>query len=115
MSDPGAVLNERVEQLLSEMDPRTVSSIELRGRQFDLGLAWVQFPVGSGGLGVAAQLQREVSRRLANAGVRPTDERLFFGLALAGPTLAVHGSDELRRRLLRPAFTGEDVWCQLFS
>ncbi len=41
--------------------------------------------------------------------------RLFFGLSLAGPTVATHGSDELRRRALRPMFTGEEIWCQLFS
>jgi alkylation response protein AidB-like acyl-CoA dehydrogenase len=37
------------------------------------------------------------------------------GVTLAGPTMAVHGSDELCGRLLRRAFTGEDGWCQLFS
>ena len=37
------------------------------------------------------------------------------GVALAGPTMAVHGSDELCARLLRRSFTGEDSWCQLFS
>ena len=37
------------------------------------------------------------------------------GVTLAGPTMAVHGSDELCARLLRRAFTGEDSWCQLFS
>ena len=40
---------------------------------------------------------------------------LFFNLFLAGPTMVTHGSDELRNRALRPMFTGEDVWCQLFS
>ena len=40
---------------------------------------------------------------------------LFFNLYLAAPTMVTHGSDELRKRALRPMFTGEDVWCQLFS
>ncbi len=40
---------------------------------------------------------------------------LFFGLSLAGPTMVTHGSDDLRRRSLRPMFTGEEIWCQLFS
>ena len=34
---------------------------------------------------------------------------------MAGPTTVTHGSDELRGRLLRRMFTGEDAWCQLFS
>ncbi len=38
-----------------------------------------------------------------------------LGLALAGPTLLAHGSDELKERLIRPMLTGEQTWCQLFS
>jgi alkylation response protein AidB-like acyl-CoA dehydrogenase len=34
---------------------------------------------------------------------------------MAGPTVVTHGSEELRRRLLRRTFTGEESWCQLFS
>jgi alkylation response protein AidB-like acyl-CoA dehydrogenase len=97
------------------MDPRVTDPIELRGRQYDLGLAWVEFPVGSGGLGLAAQLQREVNVRMAKAGAQQSDATLFFGHALAGPTLVAHGSDELCSRLLRPTFTGASLWCQLFS
>jgi alkylation response protein AidB-like acyl-CoA dehydrogenase len=37
------------------------------------------------------------------------------GMGLAAPTLLAHGSDELKRRLLPRAITGEDTWCQLFS
>ena len=31
------------------------------------------------------------------------------------PTIVTHGSDEQKRRYLRPLFTGEEIWCQLFS
>jgi alkylation response protein AidB-like acyl-CoA dehydrogenase len=34
---------------------------------------------------------------------------------MVAPTLVAHGTDELRARYLRPIFTGEEVWCQLFS
>ncbi len=37
------------------------------------------------------------------------------GPGLAGVTILEHGSDELKRQLLRPILTGEDTWCQLFS
>jgi alkylation response protein AidB-like acyl-CoA dehydrogenase len=113
--DPATVVGERLEQLLCELDPRSADPVDFRGRQYDLGLAWVQFPVGWGGLGVTPHLQREVNRRLGRAGAAPVEASLFFGLALAGPTLVTHGSDELRQRLLRPTFTGERTWCQLFS
>ena len=115
MADDVSRVEELTSQLLEEVDPRTASPEEFRSRQYDLGLAWVSFPEGYGGLGVAPNLQREVDRRVAAAGARPAGAREFFGLTMAGPTMVTHGSDELRHRLLRPTFTGEEAWCQLFS
>ena len=114
-TDPAALVDERVAQLLDEADPKAMSQEEFRGRQYDLGLAWVHFPEGWGGLDVAPKHQKDVDARLRAAGAAPADSRHFFGLTMAGPTVVTHGSDELRRRLLRPMFTGEDPWCQLFS
>ena len=37
------------------------------------------------------------------------------GMGLAAPTILEHGSDDLKRRLLRPIVTGDHLWCQLFS
>ncbi len=37
------------------------------------------------------------------------------GIGLAAPTILEHGSDDLKRRLLRPIATGAHRWCQLFS
>jgi alkylation response protein AidB-like acyl-CoA dehydrogenase len=51
---------------------------------------------------------------LKAAGAKPTEPSLFF-LNLAGPTIHTHGTDDQKRRFLRPMFTGEDRWCQLFS
>jgi alkylation response protein AidB-like acyl-CoA dehydrogenase len=110
-----AVVEERLDTLLGELDPRQTEVVEFRSRQFDLGLAWVSFPEGWGGLGLAPNLQRTIDRRLAEAGARPFTALEFFGLTMAGPTVVTHGSDELRRRILKPMFTGEATWCQLFS
>ena len=103
-----------LDSLLADHDPSTESYREFRGHQFDAGLAWVQFPTGHGGLGVAPQLQKVVNKRLAEAGAAPTDPSQFF-IALAGPTIVTHGDDAVKERFLRPMWTGEERWCQLFS
>jgi alkylation response protein AidB-like acyl-CoA dehydrogenase len=115
MTDATSLVAERVDKLLAELDPATTDQVAFRQRQFDLGLAWVHFPEGEGGLGVPPALQRDVERRLHGAGAKPPGPRHFFGLALAGPTIVTNGDDGLKQRLLRRAFTGEDAWCQLFS
>src|SRR5690606_25750019 len=115
MSDPMSLVAERVDALLSELDPRTADPVEFRGRQYDLGLAWVHFPEGYGGLGLPPVHQRDIDRRLAAAGAPSPGARHFFGLTMAGPTIVTNGSEELKQRLLRRTFTGEDAWCQPFS
>jgi len=115
VTDPATLVNERVDKLLAEVDPRATDPITFRGAQYDLGLAWVHFPEGWGGMNVAPNLQRDVERRLKEAGATSPESKHFFGLTMAGPTIVTHGSDELRVRLLRRMFTGEDAWCQLFS
>jgi alkylation response protein AidB-like acyl-CoA dehydrogenase len=115
MADDSTLVDDRTSQLLEEVDPRQASVEEFRSRQFDLGLAWVSFPEGYGGLGLRPDLQREIDRRVGAAGAQPPGAREFFGLTMAGPTVVTHGTDELRQRLLRRTFTGEEAWCQLFS
>ena len=106
----------RVDRLLADHDPTASDPVAFRAAQYDLGLAWVWFPEGFGGLDAPPELQRRVDERLRAAGVRaPEAARSGFGYFLAGPTIVTHGSDELKRQRLRPLFTGEEVWCQLFS
>jgi alkylation response protein AidB-like acyl-CoA dehydrogenase len=112
---PSDIVHERIEQLLATVDPGTTDPASFRRAQYEAGLAWVHFPEGFGGLGLAPSLQREIDARLAEAGVVPHGLFEFFGLAMAGPTVVTHGTDELRHRLLPRLFTGEDSWCQLFS
>jgi alkylation response protein AidB-like acyl-CoA dehydrogenase len=103
-----------LDTLLADNDPSTQRYEEFRGHQFDHGLAWVMYPEGHGGLGVRPQLQKVVNQRLHEAGAPPMDASMFF-IALAGPTILTHGSEEVKQRFLRPMFTGEEKWCQLFS
>ncbi len=115
MTDIATLISERTDQLLATADPSTTDQVEFRGLQYDLGLAWVHFPEGWGGLDAPPNLQREVERRLREAHAPSIGARHFFGLTMAGPTIVTHGSDEFKARMLRPMFTGEDAWCQLFS
>ncbi len=115
MSDADlTVVEAALDALLAEHDPSAETYEEFRGHQFDAGLAWVQYPKGNGGLELAPQLQRVVNKRLAEAGAAPMDPAQFF-MMLAGPTIVTHGDDAVRERFLRPMFTGEEKWCQLFS
>jgi len=102
-------------QLLDELPPASTDRAEFLGRQFDLGLAWVHFPEGDGGLGLSPRLQRVVNETLWGQGAPAAGPRNPIGHGMGAPTVATHGSEAQRRRYLRPLFTGEEIWCQLFS
>jgi len=104
-----------VDELLSEFPPREVGAVQFLGAQFDKGLAWVHFPKGNGGLGLNPKLQKLVNERVFAAGAPNPVARNPIGHGMCGPTVAVWGSDEQKARYLRPLFTGEEIWCQLFS
>jgi len=108
-------LRARVASFLADHDPAGDRSAFLRAR-FDAGLAWVHYPDGLGGLGAPRSLQTLVDGLFAAAGAPDNDpRRIGIGLGMAAPTILRHGTDEQRERFLRPLWTGEEVWCQLFS
>ena len=102
-------------QLLDELPPKDTDPVTFLGRQFDLGLAWVHFPEGHGGLGLSPKLQRTINETLHKAGAPVAAYRNVIGHGMGAPTIVTHGSEEQKQRYLRPLFTGEEVWCQLFS
>jgi alkylation response protein AidB-like acyl-CoA dehydrogenase len=109
-------LAERVERLLSAYPPQTTDRLDFLRARFDAGLAWVHYPEGLGGLGLARGLQQYVEQLLVEAGAPDNDpRRIGIGLGMAAPTIWAFGTDEQRQRFLRPLWTGEEVWCQLFS
>jgi alkylation response protein AidB-like acyl-CoA dehydrogenase len=103
------------EQLLAEFPPASTDPVTFLGAQFDRGLAWVHFDEGTGGLGLPRSLQRPINERLAAAGAPTAGSRNPIGAGMAAPTIFTWGTDEQKQRYLRPLFTGEEVWCQLFS
>ena len=104
-----------VETLLADHPPATTSRVEFLGAQFDAGLAFVHYDEGFGGLGLPAKFQKTINERLQEAGAPPASAANPIGHGMSAPTVYTHGSDEQKTRYLRPLFTGEEIWCQLFS
>lgn len=109
-------LAQRVQELLDRHPPASTETREFLGAQYDAGLAWVHLPVGFGGLGLPRAAQEKVDLELAAAGapVGGTPKN-YIGMGMAAPTIAAFGTDEQKRKFLRPLFTGEQIYCQLFS
>ncbi|MFI8361607.1 acyl-CoA dehydrogenase family protein [Streptomyces sp. NPDC085612] len=109
-------LRARVRDLLAAHPPATTPRPDFLRARFDAGLAWVHYPEGLGGLGASRTLQSVVDAELEAAGAPDNDpRRIGIGLGMAAPTILAYGTDEQKRRFLRPLWTGEEVWCQLFS
>lgn len=114
MSTDQARVDALVDELLGNHDPQG-DRHKFMGAQFDLGLAWVHFAKGYGGLGLAPQLQDDIDQRLDGATPHRPEPHHIIGHGMGAPMLEAHGTEGQKRRLLRPLFTGEEVWCQLFS
>ncbi len=108
-------VSDLVDGLIAEFPPAETDPVTFLGEQFDLGLAWVHFDEGCGGLGLNPRLQRIVNERVGAAGGPFCMARNPIGYGMCGPTVHVWGSEEQKRRYLRPLFTCEEIWCQLFS
>ncbi len=89
------------------------SLLEWRDQLADSGWACPTWPCEWGGRGLHAKFAEIVADELASAGVPGPPEGV--GTQLAAPTILEHGSDDLKRRYLRPTLTGQITWCQLFS
>jgi len=89
------------------------SLVEWRNKLADSGWGCPTWPVEWLGRGLSVSLADVVAEEFERAGAVGTPGG--GGMTLAAPTILEHGSDDLKRRLLRPIVTGEDTWCQLFS
>ncbi|MZD10350.1 acyl-CoA dehydrogenase [Streptomyces sp. SID5785] len=116
MSADAAELRSLTRRFLAAHPPATTGREDFLRARFDAGLAWVHYPQGLGGLDAPRALQAVVDAELEAAGAPDNDPRRNgIGLGMAAPTILRYGTDEQKKRFLRPLWTGEEVWCQLFS
>ncbi|MGW6726128.1 acyl-CoA dehydrogenase family protein [Nocardia sp. NPDC055029] len=109
-------LHTRIGEFLAANAPATTERLDFLRARYDAGLAWVYFPEGHGGLGLPHAWQAEVDQAFEQAGAPDNNPMAnVIGLGMAGPTILACGTEEQKKRFLRPLWTGEEIWCQLFS
>jgi alkylation response protein AidB-like acyl-CoA dehydrogenase len=74
------------------------------------GLSW---PEQYGGSGATLFEQAIFSEEVARSGAPQMANTL--GLAMGGPTVIGHGTDEQKERYLAPILSADEIWCQGFS
>lgn len=92
------------------------SEVDFRSALWDAGIAKVDYPVGKGGLAAPPQLQAVVEDTIRDAGRNFNALSInTIGIGMGLPTVLTYGSEEHHKKYLKSIFTGEDVWCQMFS
>ena len=105
-----------LEELLARFpDPAIADRDAFLLARYDLGLGWVQFESGFGGLGVAASWQRLVESRLRPLRAPTPGSGDFVGMHQAAASINAVGTHEQKARFLPAIFRGAERWCQLFS
>jgi alkylation response protein AidB-like acyl-CoA dehydrogenase len=85
---------------------------QLQAVLFDGGFAGIAFPAEYGGAGLTLDHQTVFGQEAAGYRM-PTP--LAVSVAMLGPTLLDHGSEELKRTHLPRILRGEEIWLQLLS
>jgi alkylation response protein AidB-like acyl-CoA dehydrogenase len=82
-------------------------------RLHDDDWAGVSWPKEYGGRGATLVEQAIYNEELGRAQAPSTVNTL--GLAMGGPTVIAHGTEEQKRRYLEPILSADEIWCQGFS
>lgn len=86
---------------------------EWQAKKAESGYAAITWPKEYGGLGGTSMQTviygQEESKHDVPNGV------FEIGLGMCIPTLIAHGTSEHKKRYVKPALHGEEIWCQLFS
>jgi alkylation response protein AidB-like acyl-CoA dehydrogenase len=79
----------------------------------EAGWAGISWPKEYGGRGATLIEQAIFAGEMARAEA-PSPANVL-GLAMGGPVVIAHGSEEQKQRYLEPILSGEEIWCQGFS
>jgi alkylation response protein AidB-like acyl-CoA dehydrogenase len=79
----------------------------------DEGLAGISWPAEYGGRG--ATLIEQAIFNEETVRTRTPQPANVLALAMGGPTVIAHGTEEQRKRYLPPILSAEEIWCQGFS
>ena len=114
-SNPELLVKEKLDELISFRNS-TESMHEFWAKQYDLGLAWVQFPTGTGGLDLNPNFQLMINETLRKEGISINNRIAnILGIGMGAPTISEFGTEEQKNKYLRPMFAAEEIWCQMFS
>ncbi|MBV8735349.1 MAG: acyl-CoA dehydrogenase family protein [Solirubrobacterales bacterium] len=82
-------------------------------RLHDAGWAGISWPERYGGRGASLIEQAIFNEEIVRA--RTPQLANVLGLAMGGPTVIAHGTEEQRQRYLPPILSADEIWCQGFS
>src|SRR3989304_1195149 len=114
MTDARTRVDELLDRLLAEHDPRGDPK-EFLGARLGRGLASGWDPEGPGGSGPERGPQTVIEQRLGAAGAPNPARYNPLGVGMGAHVLMAHATPEQQHRWLRPMFTSEEIWCQMFS
>jgi alkylation response protein AidB-like acyl-CoA dehydrogenase len=86
---------------------------EWQRKLHDAGWAGISWPNEYGGRG-ATMIEQAIFAAEATRQEAPSPANVL-GLAMGGPVVIAHGTEEQKARYLEPILTAEEIWCQGFS
>jgi alkylation response protein AidB-like acyl-CoA dehydrogenase len=86
---------------------------EWQRKLHEAGWAGISWPREYGGRG-ATMIEQAIFAAEATRQEAPVPANVL-GLAMGGPVVIAHGTEDQKARYLEPILTGEEIWCQGFS
>lgn len=96
-------------------DPEIVAACQAwQETKLENGWACLEWPEAYGGRD-ASPIEAEIFEQEERRFDTPGTNLFMIGHGMLGPTIIAHGTEEQKRRFLKPMASGKEIWCQLFS